>query len=348
MLQWISPRQLNRLGILGMNARNVSYISRYNERSQYPLVDNKLNTKLVAAEAQLNVPELLHVIHTQHEIGRAREVLALHDEFVVKPAQGSGGKGILVIVGRDGDELIKSNGERITDTALSRYLSNVIAGLHSLGGRADVALVEQLVRVSDDFAEYSVEGVPDIRLIVFLGYPVMGMLRLATKASDGKANLHQGAVGVGIDIATGKALSAVQHNRVIDRHPDTGALLSEISIPNWRRLLEQAARCFEVTELGYLGTDMVIDRDRGPMLLELNARPGLAIQVANQHGLKPRLKHVEGLGNRFGRDRRGPDARVAYAMEHFGRNTSAAQPSLFPPEINEFLNPLSTAKGDQP
>lgn len=329
MRDWISPKRLSTLGILGMNARNVAYIARYNRRELYPLVDNKLNTKLVAEEAGLNVPPLLHVISTQHDANRASEVLAEHEAFVVKPAQGSGGKGILVITGRDGDELIKSNGERISDAALRRYLSNVIAGLHSLGGRPDVALVESLVRSSDDFSAISIEGVPDIRLIVFMGYPVMGMLRLATHASDGKANLHQGAVGVGIDIATGRAVSAVQHDRLVDRHPDTGARLDQIEIPNWPALLEQAARCFDVTELGYLGTDIVIDRDRGPMLLELNARPGLAIQVANQTGLRPRLRRIESLAGRFGRPRYNAERRVRYAIEAFATEAATVQGSLF-------------------
>lgn len=148
-------------------------------------------------------------------------------------------------------------------------------------------MVENLIQFDDVFDGFSYEGVPDIRVIVFKGYPVMAMMRLSTTASDGKANLHQGAVGVGIDIATGKALRAVQFNRPIEHHPDTGRLLNELVVPHWELLLTLAASAWEMTGLGYLGTDMVLDKVQGPMVLELNARPGLAIQIANGCGLLP-------------------------------------------------------------
>jgi predicted ATP-grasp superfamily ATP-dependent carboligase len=45
--------------------------------------------------------------------------------------------------------------------------------------------------------------------------------------------------------------------------------------------------------LGYLGVDIVLDPRRGPLLLEANARPGLAIQHANAAGLVPRLQEIE-------------------------------------------------------
>ena len=313
MSGWIGPLRLKRSGILGMNRRNIAYINRYNDRQYYPLVDNKLTTKLIAKEAGLAVPELIGVVRAQHEVARLEESLAGLNEFVAKPAQGSGGKGILVITDQHQDNYQKASGELISLAEVKRHLTNTLSGLHSLGGRTDVALLETLVRVDPFFEQYSYEGVPDIRLIVFQGVPVMGMLRVATKASDGKANLHQGAIGVGLDIATGKAIRAVQHNDFVTHHPDTGAGLSEISIPGWHQLLYLAAKCYEVTDLGYLGCDIVIDRTRGPLILELNARPGLSIQIANNTGLLPRLSKVENTKVK----KMAIDDRVAYAVEHF-------------------------------
>jgi alpha-L-glutamate ligase-like protein len=313
--EWISPFTLRKRGILGMNRRNVAYITRYNDRSRYPLVDDKLKTKLVAAKAGVTVPELLHVIRTQHEIETIDEVLAGLTQFVIKPSQGSGGKGILVIVGKEGDAFVKSSGALLHLIDVKRHLSNVISGLYSLGGRTDIAFVESLVVSDDIFKHVSYEGVPDIRLIVFKGYPIMGMLRLATKRSDGKANLHQGAVGVGLDIGTGRSIAAVQFNRPIEVHPDTGNPVTNIQVPNWRRMLILAARCYDVTQLGYLGADLVLDKRRGPLLLELNARPGLTIQVANDEGLLPRLRHIEKLEEVHV----SVDERVDYVMQHFAK-----------------------------
>ena len=45
--------------------------------------------------------------------------------------------------------------------------------------------------------------------------------------------------------------------------------------------------------LGYIGVDIVVDVNEGPMLLEANARPGLAIQIANGRGLLPRLEAID-------------------------------------------------------
>ncbi len=333
---WANPITLWRKGILGMNCRNVAYISRYNPRERYPLVDDKLLTKMVVRKAGVTAPELLLVIRLQHEIEHIEKILDTFTQFVIKPARGSGGKGILVIVGRDGDRLVKASGAQLSAQDVKRHLSNIISGLYSLGGRTDVAFVEALVTIDTTFQHISYEGVPDVRLIVFKGYPVMGMLRLATRKSDGKANLHQGAVGLGIDIATGRSIAAVQFNRPIDRHPDTGHELVNIQVPHWRQLLSLAARCYEVTRLGYLGADMVLDSQRGPLLLELNARPGLTIQVANDRGLLPRLRHVESLDEL---QHFTVEERIDYAVEHFAHAAGAQQPSLWDTD-NDANDPL--------
>ena len=150
-------------------------------------------------------------------------------------------------------------------------------------------MIEALIDFDPVLKDYSFEGVPDIRVIVFRGVPVMAMMRCATHSSDGKANLHQGAVGVGIDIGTGQSICAVQHNRIVSQHPDTGISFNQLKIPHWQQVLELAASCASMTGLDYLGADIVLDKQAGVMLLELNARPGLAIQVANQAGLRHRL-----------------------------------------------------------
>lgn len=311
---WIRPKRLRSHGLLGMNCRNVEFINRYNERRLYPLVDNKLKTKLLAREHGVPTPGLQFVVREQHQISHIELELAGRDSFVLKPAKGSGGKGILVIIGRDGDGFVKSSGTVISIADIRRHMSNTLAGLYSLGGTRDVVIIEDLIALDDCFAGYSHEGVPDIRIIVFKGYPVMAMLRLATHASDGKANLHQGAVGLGLALDSGRCLNAVQFTRRVTRHPDTGRPLGDISIAGWRDILLLAARCYEMTGLGYLGTDLVLDRQRGPQMLELNARPGLSIQVANGEGLLPRLRHIESLS---ASDRQSAAQRVDYAMREF-------------------------------
>jgi hypothetical protein len=84
-------------------------------------------------------------------------------------------------------------------------------------------------------------------------------------------------------------------NTVVDEHPDTGAPIAGRTIPHWDVILEMASRCYEFTGLGYLGADIVLDAERGPLMLELNARPGLNVQIANQDGLRRRIAALEPL-----------------------------------------------------
>jgi len=302
-----------------MNRRNVSYISRYNPRGRYPLVDNKLKTKLLAEKFNVSTPTLKGVIRYQYEISSFETMVGLLGGFAIKPSKGAGGKGILVITGREENGFVKSSGDVISTTHIKRHLSNILAGLYTLAAAPDVAIIEDLIHTIDMFQALSYAGVPDIRIIVFKGYPVMSMLRLSTRVSDGKANLHKGAVGVGLDIASGRSLHAIQYAQRITHHPDSGIPLDTIAIPDWRNMLLLAARSFEMTGLGYIGADLVVDRNRGPMLLELNARPGLSIQIANGSGLLPRLHAIEQLD---------PDIipsaqeRVEFAMKAFGMKMS--------------------------
>jgi alpha-L-glutamate ligase-like protein len=219
-----------------------------------------------------------------------------------------------VILRQEEGSFYKPNGSASTGQDLERHVSNILAGLYSLGGKPDVALVEGLINFDDVFDGYSFEGVPDARVIIFKGFPVMAMMRLSTAASDGKANLHQGAVGVGLCLRTGRALRAVQFGNPLRHHPDTGLDLYDLKVPHWDTLLTLAASCYEMSGLGYIGTDMVLDKFRGPMLLELNARPGLAIQIANGRGLVPNLKTIEKLGQ----VKMNVEQRVNFAKDHFG------------------------------
>ncbi len=271
-------RALEGQGVLGLNKRNGDYLLRFNPRRLYPLVDDKLKTKRLALQAGIAVPELYGVIETQHDIRSLPDIVKEHPEFALKPAHGSAGDGIVVISGRSGARYRTIGGALLDADYLSHHLSNAINGQFSLGGVPDVVIVEYMVRFSPLFERISYQGVPDIRVIVFRGYPIMSMVRLPTRTSNGKANLHQGAVGAGVDLATGVTLDGVVSTEVVTHHPDTQNPIAGVQIPDWDAILDISARCHELTGLGYIGVDIVLDRDLGPLVLELNARPGLAIQ----------------------------------------------------------------------
>ncbi len=307
-------RAMRARGIMGIN-RRADYTLGWNPRHLYPLVDDKLRSKRLAIDAGIAAPALLGAIEIERHARDFQRFLGEHEDFVIKPAHGSGGDGILVITGTVNERYRKANGTVIEPWRVSRHISNILSGMFSLGGQSDVAMLEARVEPDPLFAEISYEGVPDIRVIVHRGIPVMAMVRLPTRMSDGKANLHQGAIGVGIDMATGVTTHGVCDEQSVDEHPDTGKPVSGVAIPEWDNLLWRATRCQDITGLGYMGVDIVLDAEHGPLVLELNARPGLNIQIANREGLNRRLEAI--------RDLTDPESwcaedRVAYAREHFG------------------------------
>jgi alpha-L-glutamate ligase-like protein len=288
---WVSS--LRRRGVLGMNRRNYDFVGRWNPRRLYPLVDDKLRTKRLCEEFGVPTPALIGSVHHHYELRGLAGLLEDRDSFVVKPASGAQGNGILVLTGRQGDDFVRSNGRLLSRGDLEFHVAEVLSGLYSLGGQPDHCLIEERLTVHPRLAEVSSGGVPDVRLIVYRGFPALGMVRLPTQRSAGRANLHQGAIGAGIDWATGHTHHAVMRSRPVTEHPDTGKAVIGVELPAFEELLEVGIRIADAAGLGYLGVDLVIDEERGPVVLELNARPGLAIQLANNCGLLPRLEAID-------------------------------------------------------
>jgi alpha-L-glutamate ligase-like protein len=306
-------RRLHSAGVLSINERNAEYTLPYNRRACYPLVDDKVLTKQLAMRAGVAVPELYGVIEINRQLRDLPALLAQHVSFVVKPARGSQGDGIIVVTGRTRSLFRVADGSFLDEEEMTFHVSNILSGIYSLGGQTDKALIEYRVRFDPAFEAITYRGVPDVRIIVFLGVPVMAMVRLPTRISGGKANLHQGALGAGIDMASGRTLTAVWGTSIVEEHPDTGNPVAGVTIPQWETLLELGARSYEMTGLGYQGIDIVLDRDKGPLILELNARPGLAIQMANREGLRLRLEQVK----RYHAGLKTIAERVAFAKENF-------------------------------
>ena len=279
------PSSLSANGIMGINARNLDYIFEKNDRQYYPYADSKLLTKKLAQSVDVATPGLIAEMSWQYELKTLKSILDQHSQFVIKPDGGAGGGGIFVITDKIPIGYKKSSGVVTTQNEIEFHCQNILSGMYSLGGQSDTVVIEELVKFDPVFDEISFQGVPDVRLIVMEGKPVMAMLRLPTKRSDGKANLHLGGIGVGIDLKSGKTTHAVQFNKYIKYHPETGHLFSDREIPQWDVMLEIAVKIQKASKLGYIGVDIVLDAELGPLVLEINARPGISIQIANNLGL---------------------------------------------------------------
>jgi alpha-L-glutamate ligase-like protein len=321
---------LRRLGILGINRRNVSYTMKCNHRRHYPLVDDKLATKRLCEKAGIPVPRLLAVARHHFEMRGLLPALAHRDSFVLKPARGAMGNGILLVFGRKRDRFLCAGGREYSRDEFLYHASGIISGLYSLAGRMDAAMVEERLQVHLSLMDLAPAGVPDVRVIVYRGIPVMAMMRLPTRRSGGRANLHQGAIGVGVDLVTGITHHAVVRGVPVRENRDSGEEVIARKIPGFARTLEIAVAAADESGLGYVGADVVIDALGGPMILELNARPGLAIQLANAAGLRPRLEAVDAIlgpppGD--GAPRLAVTERVALGQEIAARSLRGAPPS---------------------
>ena len=278
--------------ILGLNRRNHAYLFRWNAREHYHIVDDKQATKRALAAHGVPAPALLRACDAQWRVAELGVWLAGRDDFVLKPARGAGGSGIVVITARDGDRFVKPSGARVRRRDLEAHACDVIAGAFSPGSRSDLVLVEERVVPEPQLGALAYRGVPDVRVLVFRGVPVVAMLRLPTRRSDGRANLHLGGVGVGIDLASGVTTAAVCHGLAVAVHPDLAVPLAGITVPGWHDVVRLAVRAADAVGLGFVGVDVVLDARHGPLVLELNARPGLTVQVANRRGLRPALERL--------------------------------------------------------
>jgi alpha-L-glutamate ligase-like protein len=280
--------------ILGMNARNFLYVRPFNRPSQVRVANDKLQTKERLIKKGIPTTGLIKVFKDVGEV-RSFDWTALPKSFVIKPAHGYGGEGIMVVRSWDGETGKVSQGGRVDILKIEALLFSILDGAYSLDKTSDTVIIEERVIQNPMFKRLGGTGVSDIRVIVAQGIPVMAMVRMPTEYSEGKANLHLGAVGLGIDMRSGVTTHGIYFGQDIQYFPGTRIKVRGIKLPDWDELLIVAIRAQKVSKLGYVGIDIVLDKKRGPLVLEVNARPGLSIQIANKDSLRTRLERIDGV-----------------------------------------------------
>lgn len=281
--------------ILGLNARVQRYTS-LNSRKAKRLGFSKLRAKAFLNKHNIPVPQLYAQITSQEEL-RDFDWNRIEGQFAVKPASGSAGKGIVVIAQRiSSDRWVDVGGAEYSSDDLNLHVSDILDGQYSTWGSRHMALVEERIPMHPDMEDYTTIGTPDIRVILYHRIPVMAMARIPTKLSNGRANLDQGAIGLGIDMGTGKTTYAVSGKKKrISYFPHNNLSVKGIQIPYWIDVLKTAVRAANASGMVYMGVDIFLHPEKGPLVAEVNAYPGLSIQLANQAGLRKRLERLEGV-----------------------------------------------------
>ena len=274
----------NPKGVVGLNRRNIEFIYPHNERKYYTLADDKVKAKMILHENNIACAETYAVIERISQIKSVWTGLQEHEALVIKPSKGCGGDGIKILKKNKLGQW-SSSGKRITDVQVFQHITSIISGLYSMSSN-DVCLIEECIVPHPFFAEIYDEGVPDFRIITLKGQPLMAMLRMPTSKSDGKANLHQKGVGIGVDMGCGTLTQVYDGKKYSNHHPDNATLINGRKIPYWSTMVQLAKKTAEAFPLEYLGIDLVIDKVKGPQIMEVNVRPGLGIQLVNKCGLQ--------------------------------------------------------------
>jgi alpha-L-glutamate ligase-like protein len=268
--------------ILGLNARNER-IARRNPHRSIRLVDDKHATKQALEAVGAPAAPTIGLVRSWRD-ARRLDWDALPDSWALKPNRSLGGSGILLAAGRRDGAWHSGSGRPIAPEQVAEHVRFILDGEFSPRDR-DWALFEPLLRAHTELRRLSYQGLPDIRVICHDDRPKLAMLRLPTAASGGRANLHQRAIGAAVDLDSGRVTRAWRGREPVTSHPDSGERLLGATIPHWDGVVEAASRCAAATGLRYLGADVVVDERLGPVILEVNARPGLQIQNVTGQGL---------------------------------------------------------------
>lgn len=280
---------------MGMNSRNARLVKAVNPPSAIRLVNSKVACKRRMADLEIPTPETYDIIYSARSFSDIPWDNLRGKSIVIKPDHGFGGNGILILRWSKRQKGWLRGGHLYGEPDIMRHIRDILDGQYSKGNVQDRAVIEEMIVGHKFFKELGSVGLADIRVIVYNGVPIMAMLRLPTHMSGGRANLHAGGVGIGVDIGTGITTTAIHNNQLVAVHPETAASLDDRRVPKWRKILEVAVATQRATKLGYTGVDIVLDEHGRVLVLEANARPGLAIQTANLAGLNERVARVRNL-----------------------------------------------------
>lgn len=282
--------------VVGINQRNIALIYPHNAPRDYAQADDKVLTKATLQANHIACAPTYGVIENISTIEQIWATLTTFQKMAIKPANGSGGGGIMILKKKSATGQWKSGGQMISTDQIFKHFADILVGVYSLHGH-DRVLIEYCIEPHQFFHEIYPSGVPDFRIILLKNIPILAMLRVPTKRSGGKANLHQGGLGIGIDLESGHLTQAYDGYKYHNVHPDSGSLIKGKEIPSWSSILELAVETAQAFPLDYVGVDIALDQQLGPLVMELNVRPGLGIQLVNRVGLKQVLRNYPNLQN---------------------------------------------------
>ena len=305
-------------GILWINARNLSYIKKFNWKKEIRLANDKLATKKFLSERWIPFAKTYEVIRDRKQLFDIDFGKLPSENFVIKPNRWSKWKWIYVVKylwNENNEELIINNEEWrqswnyikklgvklrkmvdkvqnmpnfpckykiwnsiVSDNDLRRYILDDLDGKNSMTNGNDKVIVEEKLVPWDTFKEFCKFWLADMRIIVFNLVPVWAMVRIPTEKSGWKANLASWGIWAGIDIWTWIIKSVYVNHKSY-----TKKFPEEYKRLKWIKIPYRDDILLWSSKIQYFVNlwYLALDwviTDDGPKLLEINARAGLELQ----------------------------------------------------------------------
>ena len=117
--------------VLGMNQRNRELIDVWNPKMHRKLADDKVLAKELMESVGIPLGKTYAVIETLHEVSRFPASLENRPEFVIKPARGRAGIGIVVLTRRTSSTWLDPSGKEWSAGEVRQRLANITFGDYS-------------------------------------------------------------------------------------------------------------------------------------------------------------------------------------------------------------------------
>lgn len=252
----------------------ISYCERMNNIKNMIIFDDKALSYKVFKKYYKR--DLVGVFSENDETS-FKNFISKHERFIVKPYDGAGGYGIIIV---NGD---KCNPKKQLMELLTKYKKGFV--------------IEELIDQSKELSQLHPESVNTLRIptVVFkdrieIIHPVLRVGRGGNIVD----NSHSGGISCGIDIDTGIIISAADANGYqYETHPDTGVRLIGFSVPDWEqaKCLAMELACV-LPDNKYTGWDLAHTND-GWVMQEGNDRGDFDIfQLTSNAGFRNEIEQI--------------------------------------------------------
>ena len=257
--------------------KNNEIIRRFNDKDSFHLIDNKV--ELFKGFDKYIKRDWIYLKECSKD--DFLDFFKKHENIIVKPVDEGGGKGIEKFSYTTKDEANKIYDKLIKNKQL---------------------LVEECIKQHKDMNKLYDKSVNTLRMFTFIKDGTPYFLHAVMKMGNGGVvdNFSSGGMYTFLS-DDGKAIIPAidQADNIFEKHPTTNIDIVGFQVPMFKEAVELVKECAKVVpQVAYIGWDVAIS-EKGPVLVEGNAFPGVFQMKASlskdKIGLIPKYNKVMGI-----------------------------------------------------